>query len=580
MLPVIAIRYQRILATDVLENLMKTRIFCLLLLLLALAACATRPQPPVSAASLILVGATLVTNSQPMVIRDGGVIIGVDGRIRFIGSSEEARAQAPAGSKILDLHGATVLPGLTDAHAHIEGLGVALDNVDLVDTSSYDEVVSRVAERAATLPAGEWVQGRGWDQNDWRVREFPTAAALDAAVPDHPVALSRVDGHAILANSAAMRAAGVTASTPDPEGGRILRDAQGNPTGVFVDNAEALITRAIPPASRETRKRRILHAAQVIAQNGLTEVHDAGVDGVGIALFRELIDEGVLPIRVYAMLADNPALLDTWFAGTPLINYSDQLTVRTVKLYADGALGSRGAAMLEPYTDDPGNRGLLVSSEEHLQSVAQAATAAGFQVATHAIGDRGVRNVIDAYEAAGARAQDRPRIEHLQVMSLDDLPRIQRLGIIASMQPTHATSDMPWAEDRLGPDRIHGAYAWRTMENAGVPLAFGSDFPVERVNPFLGIYSAVTRQDRDGNPAGGWYPEESLSPAEALRAFTLGAAYAAFEEESRGTLEVGKLGDLTVVDANPLEIDPSKLDDIQVRYTILGGKIVYQNPAE
>jgi predicted amidohydrolase YtcJ len=498
----------------------------------------------------------------------------VDGEtICEVGPAETLRAKHP-DARVIVASDATILPGLTDAHGHLYGLGNALDVVNLVGTTSYEEVIARVRERAATAAPGEWITGRGWDQNDWRVKEFPTAAALDAAMPDRPVVLERVDGHATLANTAAMRAAGVTAASQDPEGGKIVRDANGNPTGVFIDAASGLIDRAMPPVSQAQRKARVLAAAQAIAASGLTEMHDAGIDGPTITAVQELIDEKRFPIRVYAMLGDNDALLRTWFESGPLVDYGGRLTVRSVKLYADGALGSRGAALLAPYSDDPGNSGLMVSKPEHIEAVARRGRAAGFQINTHAIGDRGVRSTIDAYAKAGVGAKDRFRIEHLQVISMPDVPRLARHGIIASMQPTHATSDMYWAEARLGPERARGAYAWHTVLNAGGRLALGSDFPVEDVNPFFGIYAAVTRQDQKAWPAGGWMPHERLTLAEAIRGFTSDAAFAAFEEKSRGTIEPGKLADLTIVDGD-LFTHP-ELYKVKVRYTVVGGEIVYE----
>ena len=503
---------------------------------------------------------------------DAGVLVN-DGKIVAVDTLASLRAAHP-GARVVDYGDATILPGLTDAHGHLYGLGLSLDTVPLY-AASVDEVVARVKERAARAAPGDWILGRGWDQNRWPGKQFPMASVLDAAVPDHPVWLRRVDGHAGWANGAAMRAAGVTAATKDPEGGRIIRDANGNPTGVFVDAAEALIDSKTPPPSFALRKQRVLAAAQTIAKNGLTEMHDAGADGATILAVRELIDEKRFPIRVYVMVGDDARLLDTWFRQGPLIDYGGRLTVRSVKLYADGALGSRGAALLAPYNDDSGNVGLLVSRPEHLLDVARHARAAKFQVNTHAIGDRGVRNVLDAYEGAGATPAERFRIEHYQVVARPDFARTARDGFIASMQPTHATSDMPWAEARLGPDRVKGAYAWRTLLNSGARLALGSDFPVEDVNPFFGLYSAVTRQDQNGNPPGGWTPEQRLTLAEAIRGFTLDAAYAAFEEGSRGTIEAGKLADFTVVEGDFFSTPVSELFKTKVKTTVVGGLVVY-----
>jgi predicted amidohydrolase YtcJ len=391
----------------------------------------------------LYIGGTVVTGVA-QTPRKNYAVYTSGGTIGEVGPADAMRAKY-ASARVVDAPNATILPGLTDAHGHLYGLGLSLDIVNLVDTESYDAVIARVRERAATASAGDWIEGRGWDQNDWPVKAFPTAAALDAAVADHPVWLRRIDGHAGLANRAAMRAAGVTAATKDPEGGRIERDANGNPTGVFIDGAMDLIDNSVPAPSAALRKSRVLAAAKAIAANGLTEMHDAGIDAETISAVQELIDERRFPIRVYAMLGDNAELLTTWFKSGPLMNYGGHLTVRAVKLYADGALGSRGAALLAPYTDDPTNVGLMIAKPEHIEDVARRGRAAGFQVNTHAIGDRGVRNVIDAYERAGVSAKDRNRVEHLQVIAPDDVPRLVQHGIIASMQPTHATSDMYWA---------------------------------------------------------------------------------------------------------------------------------------
>ncbi len=528
---------------------------------------------PPATPETIFSGATVAAGPSQAPQKNWSVVVSGE-RIVAVGPADEIRAAHP-NARVIDVTGATILPGLTDAHGHLYGLGLSLDTVSLVGASTFDEVVGRVRERAQRARPGEWILGRGWDQNRWPGKQFPTAAPLDAAIPDHPVWLRRVDGHAGVANSAAMRAAGVTAATRDPEGGRIIRDGNGNPTGTFIDAAMSLIDTKVPPPSPELRKARVLAAAKTIAANGLTEMHDAGADGSTVAAVKQLIDEKTFPIRVYTMLTDDAALLDTWFRSGPQIGYGDKLTVRAVKMYADGALGSRGAALLAPYSDDPGNSGLLVSKPEHLAGVAKRARAAGFQVNTHAIGDRGVRNVFEAYDSAGATPADRFRIEHYQVAALADFPRLARRGIIASMQPTHATSDMYWAEDRVGPQRIKGAYAWRTVLESGGRLALGSDFPVEAVNPFFGIHAAVTRQDQKHWPAGGWYPSQNLTLGEAIRGFTLDAAYAAFEETTRGTIEPGKLADLTIVHGDLYAMPHADLFKAKVRMTVVGGEVVY-----
>lgn len=519
--------------------------------------------------------ATILTSADAEPLRDATLIIEGD-TIIWVGPTADADLD---GVRAIDVSGAMIIPGLVDAHAHLSGLGESLENVDLVGTTSYSQVIQRLQDMAATLPEGEWVRGRGWDQNDWDEQSFPTRAELDRAVPSHPVAVTRIDGHALLVNSRALELAGVDTSTPDPEGGSIIRDDEGETTGVFVDNAMGLINRVIPPGSRDDHKRQLERAVQMAASVGLTEVHDAGVSQETIDILLELAKAGRLPIRVYAMLSDVAVLLSAWYERGPLVaTEDDRLTVRAIKLYADGALGSRGAALHEPYSDATDQSGLLVTAPEHIEAVAKAAREHGFQVGTHAIGDRGSTIVIEAYENAGAKPEDRFRIEHLQVVRLEDLDRIGDMGVIASMQPTHATSDMPWAERRLGAARLERGYVWRSVLDTGIPLAFGSDFPVEDVNPFLGLYAAVTRQDLDGHPPGGWTPTERVSIREAIHGFTSGAAYAAFAEDRRGRIAPGMQADLIVIDRNLLEIAPDEIPETEVLFTVSGGEIVYENP--
>lgn len=553
---------------------MKIRLRQAAVTLFLFASCAsTDPAPETGDAmrssSFFLTNATVVTGKPDEVLRSATLEIAGDRIVTLSG-------RPTPGARTIDLQGMTVLPGLIDAHAHIAGLGAALETVQLEGTTSFEQVGRRVAEGARNLQPGEWVMGRGWDQNDWTIKEFPTAAMLDRFVADRPVWITRIDGHAALANTAALRAAGIDRSSVDPAGGKIVRDAAGEPTGVFIDNATNLVERAAPAESRETRKRRLQKAAQKIASEGIVEVHDAGADDLTIELLRELVDENSFPIRAYVMLGDDAALLERWFANGPLIDHGRKLTVRSVKLYADGALGSRGAALLAPYSDDPGNDGLLLTTKEHIADVARRALKSGFQVNTHAIGDRGTRVALEAYEEAGVQPQHRFRIEHLQVIALEDIPRLAKLGVIASMQPTHATSDMYWAEQRLGSERVKGAYAWRKVLDAGGRLALGSDFPVEAVNPFFGLYAAETRMDQKGWPPGGWYPEERLTRHEALRGFTADAAFAAFEETDRGIIEPGRLADLTIIEGDWSTLPASTLFDTKVRMTIVGGMIVHE----
>ncbi|NOZ56891.1 MAG: amidohydrolase [Calditrichaeota bacterium] len=500
-------------------------------------------------------------------------------RIVAVGSREQLAGDLKRARKVLDFGDAVVYPGFIDAHLHVAGTGRALMELNLVGTSSLDEVLTRVREKAVELEPGEWLLGRGWDQNDWPVKRFPTKFDLDRVVPDRPVYLKRIDGHAGWANSAALRLAGIDASTPDPEGGRIVRlPGSREPSGVLVDNAMGLMSAVLPQADRELVRKQILKAMDHFASLGLTCVHDAGVDSVDLTVYRELVDAGQAKVRVVAMLLQGP-ILDDYFRSGPVLDYGNgMLTIRCVKLFADGALGSRGAALFEPYSDDPGNRGLLVTPPEEIEKVTERALRAGFQVATHAIGDRANHLVLDAYEkalAAVPTADHRLRVEHAQVLAPEDIPRFAKLGVIPSMQPTHATSDMPWAEDRLGPDRIRGAYAWRSLLDTGVRIPGGSDSPVESANPLLGIYAAVTRQDLSGNPPGGWYPEQRVTLHEALRMFTVDAAYAAFQEHELGSLSPGKKADLTVLDRDLASVPPSEIPRARVVATVVGGNVVY-----
>lgn len=501
-----------------------------------------------------------------------------NGRILALAAADELLRRYPQAQR-LDVGEATVIPGLIDAHGHVAGLGLAKLRADLVGTRSKAEVLQRLQDFARSLPPGAWLLGRGWDQNDWPERQFPTAADLDAAFPDRPVWLSRIDGHAGWANTAAMRFAKRDLSGDwQPEGGQIVR-VGGKPTGVFVDDAEALIDNAIPPLDEATAELALRLGMQAAVEHGLTGVHDAGVSLDSLRRYQSLADRGQLPLRVQAMADGDGAALQ-WLCEHGLYKHaSGRLQMRMVKLYVDGALGSRGAALLEDYSDDAGNRGLTLLRPEALAATVAQARRCGVQVATHAIGDRGNREALDAYATAWPDATDalpRWRIEHAQVLALADLPRLARQHVIASMQPTHATSDMPWAEDRVGPRRGVGAYAWRQLRDSGARLALGSDFPVESVDPRLGMYAAVTRADAQGQPAGGWHPEEKLTAFEALRGFTLDAAYAAFDEAEIGSLAPGKRADFVVLGEDPLAVEPARLREPAIRATYVDGRAVYE----
>jgi predicted amidohydrolase YtcJ len=502
------------------------------------------------------------------------------GRIVAVGSRAEVMAKA-ADATVHDAGGATVVPGLIDAHAHLMGLGYALMRADLVGARSTAEVVERLKSFAAGLPEDAWLLGRGWDQNLWPGKSFPTAADLDAAFPDRPVWLERVDGHASWANSAALRRVERDLSGDwQPEGGQILR-ADGRPTGVFIDAATRVVDEVVPPPDTAFRTEALERALAATARVGLTGVHDMGTSLADLMLYGRFADEGRLTLRVVAYADGDSEALDALCREGAYQHGSGRVRMAGVKLYADGALGSRGAALLEPYSDDHGNRGLLVTPPEQLLAAMRKARACNVQVATHAIGDRGNRLVLDDYaEVLGedARLDHRWRIEHAQVATLADIPRFQQLNVIASMQPTHATSDMPWAEARVGRERLAGAYAWRRFLQSHVRMALGSDFPVESADPRLGLYAAVTRQDLAGQPPGGWLPDQKLDSAEALRGFTADAAWAGFTETEVGRLAPGLRADFVLLDADPLTVGPARLPSIKVLSTWVDGGRVYTAP--
>ena len=468
------------------------------------------------------------------------------------------------------------MPGLIDAHAHVYGLGYLAINLDLTGTPSVTEAAQKIADYAAQNRYAEWILGRGWNQVLWPGKEYPKSSDIDAVVNDKPVWLRRIDGHAGWANGKAMQIAGIDNDTPDPVGGKIVRDASGSATGILVDNAMDLMGTHIPVPDKDQIREAYRTAMRKLVSLGMTGVHDAGINTQEAEVYMSMADDGELDMRIYAMVSGAGENLDA--ISSPLIAYGgDKLDITAVKLYADGALGSRGAALLEPYSDDSENRGLPFWTAEELFTFTKKANDMGFQVGIHAIGDSGNRMALDAFEKAqgGRHSELRNRVEHAQIISLDDIPRFAELGVIASMQATHATSDMNMAEDRLGPDRIKGGYAWRRLLDSGAVLANGSDFPVELPNPFYGLYASVTRQDRDGMPEGGWYIDQGLTRAEALHSFTLAAAYAAHQEDRMGSLETGKWADFIIVDRDYFNIPGSEIDDIQVIETWVGGKRVF-----
>lgn len=556
-----------------------------------------------SQADAIYVNGRLLTmdDEQP----EAEAIAIVHDRIVGVGTTTEIRRRFNAPVEV-DLQGKTVLPGLIDAHAHFISLGIARMTVDLVGAPSADAAAERVAERVRRSSKGQWIRGRGWNQNLWATKAFPHHQTLDKVAPDHPVVLSRIDGHALWVNKRALETAGITRATPDPEGGKIVRDAQGNPTGVLIDNAELLVAQHVPPPSDAELEEAILLAQQECLSLGLTGVHDMGVDSTDLAAYRRLIESDRLQMRIYAAVGGPGPTWERFKKEGPIVGFgADRLTVRAFKLYADGALGSRGAALIEPYADDPANRGLTVTNEQELALSVTEALQHGFQVCTHAIGDRANSIVLNVYERAimATAARDhRLRVEHAQVLHPDDIGRFAKLRVLPSMQPTHCTSDMYWAEARLGHERSKGAYAWRSLLSTGVIIPCGSDFPVEQPGPLLGIYAAITRRDADGKPRsaadlneelfelsaegivdpsafdGGWYANERMTLAEVLRGYTTWAATAAFEESLKGSLTPGKLADFIVLSDAFDEKAPERILATTVEATYIGGRKAYARP--
>lgn len=526
----------------------------------------------------------IITNARIYTVDDAHPIASAlavrDGRVQFVGSVREAMLLRGANTRVIDATGKTVIPGMTDAHAHLFGLGEFLRSIDLTDTRSYDEIIARVAAKVGQTPSGRWVVGRGWDQNKWGNTAFPTHEALSRVSPNNPVVLERIDGHAKLLNAAAMKLAGISATTKDPAGGRLERGANGEPTGVLVDNAMDLIDRVTPPLSHDEMKSAALAAIAESNKYGLTGLHDPGEPRDVLDLFEELAKAGTFNLRVYAMIADDSSALAHYFQrGPQSALYDSHLWIRSIKLYADGALGSRGAALLDPYTDDPKNVGLLKSTQAHLTDVSTRALQHGFQVATHAIGDRGNRVALDAFGAAlkaVPTVDHRFRVEHVQVLDHADVPRFAQLGVIPSMQAVHATSDMYWAPTRLGYARTLEAYAWRSLLNTGVIIPNGSDFPVERVNPLYSFHAAVSRKDDVGWPPGGWFPEQLMTREEALKSMTIWPAFAGFQEKELGSLTPGKLADFVILDRDIMTVPESDILSTVVLGTYIAGRAVFE----
>ncbi|MEO1582445.1 MAG: amidohydrolase family protein [Pseudomonadota bacterium] len=539
-----------------------------------LAACGADTTPALPKADLVVINANGYTMSDTELVQFDTLVV-VDGKVVAIGSAELAEDYEPG--TLLDAQGKSVLPGLIDAHGHVSSLGKLRKTLDLAGMTSLDTTLSAIGGFEDSLTSDdEWLLGRGWNQVLWVEDRFPTREDLDAVVSERPVFLNRIDGHAAWANSKALELAGITNETADPSGGMIMRDASGSATGVLVDSAMDLVEAVIPEPPAQTQRDYLKTAMEELATLGITGVHDAGVTKLEVELYQDLVDSGEMPVRVSAMLGGIPVL--TQFDG-PIRNYADDLfEVTAVKLYADGALGSRGAAMMEPYSDDPDNKGLLFEDTVTMTEYIKASHAKGFAANIHAIGDAANRTVLDAFEAArqDGSGDFNDRIEHAQVVALEDIPRFKSLDIVASFQPTHATSDKNMAEDRVGSERIKGAYAWQRMLEAGVKMAAGSDFPVEKPEMFDGLFAAVTRQSKDGEPPNGWFPDQALTREQTLAAFTIWASRSVGQGDRIGQLTPGMWADFIVIDRDYFEIPAEEIWQIKTLETWVGGKRVYQ----
>lgn len=536
-------------------------------------------------AALLLHNANIYTGvpAQPR----AEAVLAVDGRIAYVGDKTGALALAPGGARIVDLKGMTVVPGLSDAHAHLAGIGWRELNFDLTGVASVAALQARLRERVAQDPRA-WIVGIGWIESKWTPAVFPSRHDLDAVVTSRPVVLERADGHAVVVNSKALELAGIDRKTPDPGGGQILREPEsGEPTGMLIDAAMDLVNRLVPPPSDQELAVAIEAGATRSVTLGWTQVQNAGTTWREIDAICRLYAAGRLKLRLYAAIGGSGKEADRLLAmGRAFKSCDPRLTVRAIKLYIDGALGSRGAALDEPYSDAPDSRGLFVTPPEEILRISIAGLKSGIQIETHAIGDRGNRLVLDQYEKAFATvpASERPvadprfRIEHAQVVAATDMPRFAKLGVIASMQTSHAISDMLFAPARLGPDRIAGAYAWRSLMDAGALIAGGSDAPVEQGDPLVEFYAAVARRTLEGFAGPDWGLDQRLTRAEALAVLTTGPAYAAFEEKDRGTIAPGKLADFSVFSADLMQIPETEIPLARAVMTVIGGEIVYQAP--
>jgi predicted amidohydrolase YtcJ len=557
----------------------------LLLIVLGLLLLSVAPlQPRVAPADIVFKNGNVYTaNDKAPQAR--AIAVKAD-RIVFVGTNEAAQKYVGASTRVVDLHGRTVLPGFTDSHQHLSGVGQREMTLNLEGTTSLEDLLAKVKARVDQAKPGEWVTGRGWIETHWQPPVFPTRWDLDKVSPNNPVILGRADGHGAVANSAALKLAGVDKSTPNPFGGEISKDKQsGEPNGMLLDAAQGLVRRKVPPTTAEDAERAVVLGVKRDIGLGWTQIQDAGGSYADVDIFKKLYAAGTIKLRIYkAVYGPGPNATRLLFDGPTIGDFYHRFTLRTIKVVSDGALGSRGAALLAPYSDAPETSGFLTVKAEALRPMLIDALKKGIQVETHAIGDRANRFILDEYEAAlkavppGERkvAEPRWRVEHAQIVNPADIPRFAKLGIIPSMQPSHAIGDLFFAPSRLGIERLAGAYAWQSFIKSGVVVPGGSDAPVERGEPMIEFYAAVARKDPKGFSGEGWHPEEAVTREQALKMFTLWPAYAAFEESLRGSIEVGKLADLTILSADIMEIPEAEILKTRCVMTIINGEIVYE----
>ncbi|MGA9239037.1 amidohydrolase [Robiginitalea sp.] len=565
-------------------------ISCFLLAFFLISACSS---PKKEEATLLIYGGSIYTVDTTQSTVEA--VATKDNLIIFAGSLEQAEAYKGEKTQLIDLEGRTMTPGLIEGHGHFMGLGYNEMNLDLMNTTSYQEIVDAVAERVKTAAPGEWITGRGWHQSKWdqmpeeTVKGFQTHDLLSSVSPDNPVYLRHASGHAGFANAKAMEISGLTLLPQegiDPlevEGGEVIRDDLGRPTGVFNERAQTLITRNIPESTPETDRKAFELAVAACQRDGITGFHDAGIGRETIALFEQMKAEGKMNVRLYTMLTGwDPELLEEWYARGPLVDPDHLMTIRSVKLNCDGALGSRGAWLLESYSDRPGHFGHETLPMDFVKETALNGLQHGFQVCSHAIGDRANREILDRYEAAFVEMPEhtgdhRFRIEHAQHLHPEDIPRFAELGVIPAMQAIHLSSDRPWAIDRLGEQRIkEGAYMWQSLLESGIPVVNGTDVPVEPLNPIPSFYASVSRKTLKGTPEGGYEPKERMTREQALKSYTLDAAYGAFEEEIKGSITPGKLADFTIYSQDIMTVPEQDILNTEVVMTIFDGRVVYE----